>query len=586
MNKEMQTESAIKRSKQLFKKRNEILSLPPEKAIDAILDNEHPAAVVHSFTEQDFYFLINDIGLEDSLMLLSLASNRQWEYILDVEVWERDRLGIKSATRWFDLLFKSDSNRFIKWFLEEKTEVIEFYLFKTIDVMIREHDQEASDFGEDFFTIDNVFYIRFADYPFDKKLDKTTIECRNTFLSKFIRRLSDYDHVTYQNVLLESAHIIPAEAEEEAFRLRNVRLAEKGFLPFEEAGFIYKPIDPQALKKMSKKFIKGKLKQNLLVPAPLYPLKMLQKNNLFAVSLALLDDDELLQEIHQEFASLSNQIVSADQKKINNREGLRDIVKKACGYISIGLERLTEKEKNKSNPAVHAAKMMQKYPLTEIFRVGYGGCLKLKWRAEKWRSKCWFEEKKLPLSFWGEEWLGVLGGILIKKPFFFDNYKTGVLYREFLSTEDIKKTEKVLNKIIAFDFLLSLMTIKLNSSFYSLLSYKNLVLTLWARNYLGLSDELLPIDIENFKRFYDDLFPDLKNPDKQDKNEPLKIKKAMKELFLNWLSDNTGLSGYEVIKQSGQALEELFFEIESEYRFVSKEDLDPKYVYLFLLHKE
>ena len=63
--------------------------------------------------------------------------------------------------------------------------------------------------------------------------------------------------------------------------------------------------------------------------------------------------------------------------------------------------------------------------------------LDLKWRAEKWREKSWFENQGLLLGFWSEEWLGVLGGLLIKKPLFFDNYKTGVLYREFVSMEDI-----------------------------------------------------------------------------------------------------------------------------------------------------
>jgi len=40
-------------------------------------------------------------------------------------------------------------------------------------------------------------------------------------------------------VLLEATHVIPAETEEEELRWRNVRLAEKGFLAFDEAIGIY-----------------------------------------------------------------------------------------------------------------------------------------------------------------------------------------------------------------------------------------------------------------------------------------------------------------------------------------------------------
>ncbi|MBU4413775.1 MAG: hypothetical protein KJ976_01545, partial [Proteobacteria bacterium] len=102
MNEDKDTKLAIELSQNLSRQRKEILSLPPEKALDRILDSPQPAAIVHSFPEEDFYFLINDIGLEDSLQLLSLASDKQLEYILDIEVWERDRISVNRVTKWLD----------------------------------------------------------------------------------------------------------------------------------------------------------------------------------------------------------------------------------------------------------------------------------------------------------------------------------------------------------------------------------------------------------------------------------------------------------------------------------------------------
>ena len=46
---------------------------------------------------------------------------------------------------------------------------------------------------------------------------------------------------------MESVSLIPSEIEEELFRLRNVRLAEKGFLPFHEAVGVYQPLQPREL---------------------------------------------------------------------------------------------------------------------------------------------------------------------------------------------------------------------------------------------------------------------------------------------------------------------------------------------------
>ncbi|MCJ7616478.1 MAG: DUF6178 family protein [Desulfobacterales bacterium] len=573
MNEDKDTKLAIKLFQNLSRQRKEILSLPEEKALDRILDSPQPAAIIHSFPEEDFYFLINDIGLEDSLQLLSLASDKQLEYILDIEVWEKDRIGINNVTKWLDLFFRADPQRFVRWFLNKKTEFIEFYLFKNIEVKIREHDQDPSIFGDDFFTLDNVYYIRFVDLPIETESNSNFIKNRNEFLSNFIETLSGYDHNIFQNVLLEAFTVIPAEYEEEAFRLRNVRLAEKGFLPFDEAIGIYQPLKPEALSKQSAKFITERSEIRLYIPVPHYSTGMLKEGNLFTDSLKKIEKDNVLDQIQVELASLANQILVADQKIIRNKEELGDIVKKACGYISIGLKQLTEESNDLDEN--RAVALIQRFPLSQIFRVGYGLVLELKWRAEKWRKISWFEKNKLHLSFWGEGWIGVLGGLLIKRPLYYDNYKTGMLYREFYSIEDIKHTEKALNEIIGFDNLLSCMTATPVPPYADLFTYKNMVLTLWARHYLGLSDDLIPIDIDKFKIFFDELWESGK--------KPRKTSVLMKESFLKWLSEKTGLDPYDISREVGQTMENLFSEIESEYGSVSKKDLNSKYIHLFIM---
>ncbi|MDL1968235.1 MAG: DUF6178 family protein [Deltaproteobacteria bacterium] len=572
MNEDKELKRAVELYKNLNRQRKEILSLPAEKALDRILDSPQPAAIVHSFPEEDFYFFINDIGVEDSLQLLSLASDKQWEYILDIEVWKKDRISINNVTKWLDLFIKADSQRCLRWFLNKKTEFIEFYLFKNIEVKIREHDQDPSIFGDDFFTLDDVFYIRFVDLPLGAESDSNFIKIRNEVLSKFIDRLAGYDHNIYQNVLIEAFSIIPSEYEEEAFRLRNVRLAEKGFLPFDEAIGIYQPLKPEALSEQSAKIITENSEQRLYIPVPHYSTEMLKENSLLTDFLKKIEKDDVLQQIQVELAGLANQIIVADQKVIKNKEELGDIVKKTCAYISIGLKRLTKKSNDLDEN--HAVALIQRLPLSKIFRVGYGLVLELKWRAEKWRKISWFEKNRLPLSFWGEGWIGVLGGLLIKRPLYYDNYKTDLLYREFYSIEDIKHTEKVLNEIIAFDRLLSHITVNLAPPYSGSLTCKNLVLTLWARHHLGISDGFIPLNIDEFKIFFDNLW--------ESGATQRKINILMKESFLKWLSERTGLDPYDISRELGQTMENLFSEIESEYGSVSKKDLNSKYIHLFI----
>lgn len=578
MNDNDDRKNALARAQDLSEQRRKLFQLTPEKAMDAILDSPHPAALVHSFAEEDFYFLVHDIGLANSHLLLSLASDKQWEYIVDLEVWEKDRIEITSATRWLDLLFKVDPQRFIRWILDQRTEFMEFYLFKNIEVKIRETDQDPSDFGDEFFTLDDTLYVRFLDDHFGFDLDehdseRILIEQRDSFLSKFFEVLADFDNVTYQKVLLESSSVIPAESEEEAYRLRNVRLAEKGFLPHEDAIGIYQPLSSWKFEKQTQKFTTTDSGRKLFLPVPIYPAGMLEEENLFTESLKRLARDDVLEQIEVEFAGMCNLIVAADQKTVRERDELKGVVKKVSGYINIGLERLSKA--NGEMDADGCAVYLQQYPLASIFKLGYGLALELKWRAEKWRKKSWFEKEGLPLSFWGEEWLGVLGGLLIKKPLFFDNYRTGLLYREFISIRDIEETENILKQIEAFDDFLSDMKIKPVSIEDSLLTHKNLLLTIWARNYLALSKDLFQLSFEEFQQFFDDLW------DSGDK--PRKIRLSMKTSFMTFLSDQTGLTDYEIFQKVGHTLEDLFTEMEKEYGEVSKKDLDSRYILLFLV---
>jgi hypothetical protein len=369
--------------------------------------------------------------------------------------------------------------------------------------------------------------------------------------------------------LLESASVISAETEEDIYRLRNVRLAEKGFLPFEEAVGIYQPLTERELKKRIKKLQTKSAADDNFIPVPYYAQNMLEPGDSFAKALASIKSENVLTQLQSEFAGLCNQLLIADHKTINGRNGLHDAVKKASGYIGIGLETISEAYDGQ----------IERYLLADIFRVGYGLALRLKWRADKWRNNSWFTAKGFPLSFWGEEWLGVIGGLLVKRPLYFDKYQTGTLYREFLTTKDISVTDTILTEVIAFDGLLATLSLEVKPlPPGSLLTYKNLLLTCWARETTdsgagGTAFGPLPLDA--FNSFFDTLW---RSPEK-----PRAIKLSAKSAFLKWLKDKSSLTGTEITQQCGNTLENLFTEIETELGQVSKKDIDPRYIQLFLI---
>ncbi|MFC1876522.1 DUF6178 family protein [Thermodesulfobacteriota bacterium] len=576
MNKEPQ--KGIERLKNLKRERERLLSLPSEAALEHLVSEKGAMAIVHSFPPEDFHLLVRNIGAEDALPLLAMASNRQWEYILDIEIWQKDRMDFSAATEWLNLLLSADPTRLAEWCARENDTFLDFFLLHNIEVRIREYDESPSELGKDFITFDDTFYFRILDPPFlpETDADPETVppddqylENRKDFLIQLLQRLSNFDHHRFQGILLESAAIIPAETEEEIYRLRNVRLAEKGFLPFDEAVGIYQPLTEKDLIKRTRKLQTESAADDNFMPVPYYAQNLLEPDDTFAKALASIKNENVLIQLQSEFAGLCNQLLIADQKAINGQSGLHDAVKKASGYIGIGLETLSGSK----------VEQIEHYLLADIFRVGYGMALRLKWRADKWCNNSWFMAQGLPLSFWGEEWLGIIGGLLIKKPLCFDKYQTGTLYREFLTPQDISVTDTILTEIIAFDDLLATLPLEIKPlPPGSLLTYKNFLLTHWVREATGSSTGkkvFAPLPLDIFKSFFDTLWHSPK--------KPKTIKFSVKSDFLKWLADKSGLSGTEITQQCGKTLESIFSEIETELGRVSIKDIDPRFIQLFLV---
>jgi hypothetical protein len=587
MTKEIKEQHQEKKA-ELLDQRRRLLSMPAEKALDAILESPDALPLVHSFSGEDFYFLIHDIGLDDALPLLSMASSSQWEYILDVEAWQRDRIILRSTLKWFDLLLRADADRFIQWVQKEKLELFEFCLLKTIEVRVREHDEDPGVFGDDFITLDGIFYFRFVDRFVDDLPEADLLPEKEEILLSLLKKLADADHVMYQKILFEFASILPAETEEEIYRLRNVRMAENGFLPFEEAIGIYQPLQKATEISMQKRMTRLGASPKSTIPLSLYPVSVIAGEDLFSRTMNQIDARGLFSALESEFAVLCNTIIAADQKTIREKGELAGIVAKACGYISIGLQKLSG---NMEKPHMEVLiSLISEYPLSHIFKTGYGLVLELKWRIDRWLKKSWFQENGLSLGFWGEEWLGVLGGLLLKKPLYFDNFETGKMYREFTSMTDIQKTEEAVSGIIRFDTLLSVLNIVFEPLSSYFVTYKNLLLTLWARVQLGQDSKLLPIELDLFRGFFQTIFEE--SAENQEKGtqmgEPLKkrITTHAKTTFVNWVSAKTGWMDTEITSRYGSSFDKLFQEIENEYGSVSAKDLDPRYVRLFLLQQE
>jgi len=567
----------IKKEKKLAAVRKEILGLDSEKALDTILGSDWPVTLVQSFPDQDLYFLMHSIGVNDFMPVLSLASGEQWEYILDVEVWADDRVNLPQMTKTMGALFKADPQRFMRWIVKEKPDLLEYYFFKNMEIIIREHDEDPSSFSKDYTTIDNIFYVRFPKLP-DQLLEKKegpalmkSKQAAEDLITTMLNTVADMDLSVFQALLLETGSIIGSETEEEQFRLKNVRLAEKGYLPYHTAIGIYQGVDRDDLKPRPAHFLKQSPYASNLPMPPQYPSFLMMDQSLFAQALSLIDGDMLLN-LQTEFASLVNHLVSADKRLVRQKEDLEKVTQRACCYLSLGLE-IIDRDPGGCRPETGAA-IIRQYRLSDIFRTASNACMKLKTRARKWHKESWIDQNNLPLSFLDEKWLGLMGGLLLEKPLYYGYSDTGFYYRAFSSLADINETSDELERIIDTDQMVSMIDPDMQSFTRGYLTYKSLILTLWLKNRLGLESSLEPVSTSDFKPFFKELFSG---------GHPGKIDHIKREDPLLWLSEEYGIGTEKLDTTLGMVLKRLFDELEDEYGIVDPEDIDYRLIHHFFL---
>lgn len=415
----------------------ELGALSSTLALKRVLDNENPKELVQGMSPADFFWLVKKVGGEDCLPLLELASQDQWQYLLDLELWRKDRIELEQTTLWMRRLQEADHSQLAEWLMGEGESFCQYLFSQSIEVVVSSSKDDTYDLPEGFFTLDGMLHVRVADPE------------QRDFIEEVIRTMARVDFHRYQGLLLGIQGALRAELEEELYRQRNMRLAEQGFLPFEEAVTVYTPLDPDTLKASKTAEVPHVLSDpeiRALVPA--FPLYHSGTDNVFTGIIARIDDPLLLDRLRIEFAGLCNQILSAEASPGNDFDTLTGACRRAASYLNLALERICGKD------ILSAEQTLRTHPLASIFRVGSGLVLKLKWEAETWVEGSWFFRQGFPPPFWGKHWGGTLLGLLEPRPMFYAGHEEHGDYRDFQWASEFAQCLSILRRLMVLDALL------------------------------------------------------------------------------------------------------------------------------------
>jgi len=534
----------------------EIRGLSGRDALRRLMQVDRPEAFVRSLPPEDFYWMVKKVGDQDAAVLLEMASEEQWQYLLDLELWRGDRLDVGEAGTWLGRLEQADARRLAQWLFREGELFAYYHLFRSVELIVIENEEERWSLPEGFFSVDGVHYVRAVD-P----------EQRET-LERLLQTMSDEDYTRFQALVLGLEGVLPADLEEELYRLRNVRLSEHGFLPYEEALSVYAPLDPSRLE--------GERAAALPEPAapaetasPVVPLEHAESGNLFMDAVSTSPDPLLQDRVRLEFAGLCNQILSADRSMSPDLETLTAVCRKASSFVNLGLERLC----GQNTAAVQDT--LKRRSLVGLFRVGFGLALKVKWEAERWHKQSWFLSQGLAPDFWGDYWGGILAGVLELRPRFYVGGREGAEFRDFEWLSDLAECLKVIRRLMVLDGLLARLT-EISPFGSHLLpaaggSFRPLLFNLWARKVLGDKPSFSPLTPARARRFLETLHR--AGPE----GAPPYTMPGFGEAFVEAFMEVAAEPDPEAAAVLREALVLIWQEFQEEYGWVLPEDLDERY---------
>lgn len=322
-----------------------------------ILNSSKPDIVVPRLHPQELYLTVNEIGAEDSLELISLATPAQITLILDLDCWDLDILNPESSLNWLEFLSNCDEEKIRQLAREMEPELLALMLGKHLTI-IRGLEAYDDDDAENAKRMESIY----------------DIEYKSEDAAKILGSLFNIWQEREQNHYLQIMEIIRSEGmlvlEEEVYQSRSARLLDLGIVPTMDARSIYTRINPQT-------FVVGD-KQDFRIEAdnlsnPLALLKTATPHHFLAAVL----ENGIPHELACEMLHLVNRKFSADRIDLSSITEVRDALQQTYDSLNLALEYLAGKDIDK------AAEIFHTTWLQHLFQLGHSLISREQERATK-----------------------------------------------------------------------------------------------------------------------------------------------------------------------------------------------------------
>ena len=413
-------------------------SLPTKDRLDLVLKvrgkerlhylflSENPEQLVQQLPELEVFLTAKEVGERDSLELISLTTAEQFQYLLDLDFWKKDRLDPEKVLHWMELLVESGERKVTQFIESTDPEFIALILKRFLEVITIEGEALGTRDRVPFFTLDQYYYINFR--------GKGAREILQPFLEIFYR----VDNRGFRRLMDSLLVELESELEETGYRLRNARLADYGFPDFEEALEIYRFVNPDSLAAgEGSPRVAGR--EEAGARGSVFYLTFQSQGPFFSSVLSEIEDPDEQDRLKQEITGLCNKAIVAEAIDLSNIAGIERMVEKVYHTLNLGLLYLSKEDK------IRASYLLRSLPLQRLFQYGVSTTILVRRKAEAIFKGPWFSNDQENLVFLDPPHFETFEGILRKRPTLYRNWS----YENFKTLQDLKEAEDFLEFIEA-----------------------------------------------------------------------------------------------------------------------------------------
>ena len=331
---------------------------------DAIISEPDAAQLVPTLPVQELYYAIKEVGLADAAELVALATAEQVQGFVDLDAWERDHLDVARINAWVETLADAGYEKLGAIIDKLDAEVISLWLqqqARIYDLTIEDPPQEPE--GH-FYPTPDRFYL----------LDILPAGEEGKALERILDWIYRYDLELGRRVIMGAKWELGSDLEEHAYRWRQGRMADLGYVDFYEALSIYQWLDPASVKLDEHTFVAPPPETPTELPAVL--AGSLDEAGFFGKALGTLGSEAEVERLHAALVLLINKAMAADLVDPGDFEHGKEALARAVGYVGLGLEYLARGDASRAGQALGSV------ALERIFRVGFSLTLQVKTLAD------------------------------------------------------------------------------------------------------------------------------------------------------------------------------------------------------------